>query len=137
GEKGDPGEKGADGTMIFEDLTDDQIAGLKGDKGEKGDPGEDGGFNGETIGIINIIDISKFTKSRSTTPITQYEIEKGIVHYNSVIWNISQNQYLNGVKHSFRVEDYLVNPTAYDGLLRFEIRDMEGTIIKGFNVEKR
>lgn len=34
GEKGDPGK---DGTMSFEDLTDEQKASLKGDKGEKGD----------------------------------------------------------------------------------------------------
>lgn len=44
GDKGDPGEQGPqgipgkDGTMTFEDLTEEQKASLKGDKGEKGDP---------------------------------------------------------------------------------------------------
>jgi hypothetical protein len=32
--------KGADGTMTFEDLTEEQKASLKGDKGDKGDTGE-------------------------------------------------------------------------------------------------
>lgn len=36
------GEKGEDGTMTFEDLTDEQKASLKGDKGDKGDQGEKG-----------------------------------------------------------------------------------------------
>lgn len=37
--KGEKGDKGADGTMSFEDLTPEQKATLKGDKGDKGDPG--------------------------------------------------------------------------------------------------
>lgn len=39
GEKGDPGK---DGTMSFEDLTEEQKASLKGDKGDKGDTGAQG-----------------------------------------------------------------------------------------------
>ena len=40
--KGEKGDKGADGTMTFEDLTAEQKASLKGDKGDKGDPGTNG-----------------------------------------------------------------------------------------------
>lgn len=36
------GEKGADGTVAFEELTEEQKASLKGDKGDKGDRGERG-----------------------------------------------------------------------------------------------
>lgn len=45
GEKGDPGEKGepgADGNVAFEDLTEAQIAMLKGEKGEPGEKGDQG-----------------------------------------------------------------------------------------------
>lgn len=42
GETGAQGEKGADGTMTFEDLTPEQKASLKGDKGDKGDTGAAG-----------------------------------------------------------------------------------------------
>lgn len=42
GEKGDTGEKGVDGTVAFDELTDAQRASLKGEKGDKGDPGEKG-----------------------------------------------------------------------------------------------
>lgn len=40
--KGAKGDKGADGTMTFEDLTAEQKASIKGDKGDKGDPGTNG-----------------------------------------------------------------------------------------------
>ena len=36
------GKDGADGTMSFEDLTEEQRESLKGDKGDKGDQGEQG-----------------------------------------------------------------------------------------------
>ena len=36
------GEKGADGTMTFEDLTPEQVESLRGEKGEKGDTGDTG-----------------------------------------------------------------------------------------------
>ena len=42
GEVGPQGPKGADGTMTFEDLTEEQKASLKGDKGDKGDTGAQG-----------------------------------------------------------------------------------------------
>lgn len=42
GPVGPQGEKGADGTMTFEDLTPEQKASLKGDKGDKGDTGAAG-----------------------------------------------------------------------------------------------
>ena len=42
GEQGPQGEPGKDGTMSFEDLTEEQKASLKGDKGDKGDNGEPG-----------------------------------------------------------------------------------------------
>ena len=37
GDKGDKGDKGQDGTVSFNDLTDEQKKMLKGDKGAKGD----------------------------------------------------------------------------------------------------
>jgi hypothetical protein len=42
GPQGPQGPKGADGTMSFEELTDEQRASLKGEKGDKGDKGEQG-----------------------------------------------------------------------------------------------
>lgn len=42
GPQGPQGEPGVDGTMTFEDLTDEQKASLKGEKGDKGDTGEQG-----------------------------------------------------------------------------------------------
>ena len=42
GIQGEPGEKGADGTMTFEDLTDEQKESLRGDQGIQGERGEDG-----------------------------------------------------------------------------------------------
>lgn len=47
GEKGDPGK---DGTMSFEDLTEEQKASLKGEQGPKGDTGDVGpqGPKGDT-----------------------------------------------------------------------------------------
>lgn len=42
GEKGDTGPKGADGTMTFEDLTDEQRESLRGPKGEQGEQGIQG-----------------------------------------------------------------------------------------------
>ena len=38
--KGEPGEKGADGVMTFDDLTEEQKASLKGDPGEDGNDGK-------------------------------------------------------------------------------------------------
>ena len=49
---GEKGEKGKDGTMTFEDLTDEQRESLRGDPGEKGDPGDSGVYilsEGETL----------------------------------------------------------------------------------------
>lgn len=46
---GERGEKGNDGTMSFEDLTDEQKATLKGDKGDKGDMGATG------VGIATVV----------------------------------------------------------------------------------
>lgn len=46
--QGPPGEKGADGTMTFEELTDEQKASLKGDPGEQG-PAGPAGANGVSV----------------------------------------------------------------------------------------
>ena len=49
---GEKGEKGKDGTMTFEDLTDEQRESLRGDPGKKGDPGDSGVYilsEGETL----------------------------------------------------------------------------------------
>ena len=40
--KGEKGDKGADGTVAFESLTEEQRLSLKGDKGDKGDKGNTG-----------------------------------------------------------------------------------------------
>jgi hypothetical protein len=47
--QGDKGDKGDDGVVIFEGLTEEQKLSLKGDKGDKGDIGEQGiqGIQGE------------------------------------------------------------------------------------------
>lgn len=42
GPQGPQGEKGADGTMSFEDLTEEQKASLKGDPGPQGETGPQG-----------------------------------------------------------------------------------------------
>jgi hypothetical protein len=67
GEKGDPftyedftpeqlenlrGPKGEDGTMTFEELTDEQKATLKGDKGDKGDPFTYADFTAEQLATL-------------------------------------------------------------------------------------
>lgn len=106
-------------------------------KGDKGDPGEPGGFNGESIGIMNMIDISKLTARGESTPITNYEIENGVVHYSNVAWYIRQNIVMNGVKHVFRVEDYLTNPDFNNGTLQIFINDLSGELVKRVNVNKK
>ena len=64
--KGDPGEKGADGVMTFDDLTEEQKASLKGDKG---DPGEDGsdGTNATITGATASVDSNVGTPSVTVT----------------------------------------------------------------------
>ena len=52
--KGEKGDKGADGTMTFEDLTPEQKASLKGDTGEKGDKGDTG--DSPTISATRLAD---------------------------------------------------------------------------------
>ena len=42
GPKGEPGPQGAPGTVAFEDLTEEQLAMLKGEKGDPGEPGPKG-----------------------------------------------------------------------------------------------
>ena len=141
GDKGDPGEKGADGKMSFEELTEEQIASLKGekgDKGDKGDPGErgekgdkgdpgvDGGFNGETIGVNNLIDITKLTPRNGSYT---YDLKTGRINYDNIEWYLHQNIVLNGVKHVFRVEDFLSNPNYASGRINLQLLDSVNKII--------
>lgn len=90
-------------------------------KGDKGDPGT---LANETIGVINKIDITRLLNYTGNAPITEFDIESGVVNYSDAVWYFSQiNVSLNGVKHSFRVSDYLTFSGYNSGLLRLEIRD--------------
>ena len=78
GPAGPQGEKGADGTMTFEDLTPEQKASLKGDKGDKGDTGETGaqgpqGLQGEpgTNGTTPVKGVDYWTAADQTSIINQ------------------------------------------------------------------
>ena len=149
GDKGDPGEKGADGKMSFEELTEEQVASLKGEKGEKGDkgdpgergekgdkgdPGEKGGFNGETIGVNNLIDITKLTPRNGSYT---YDLKTGRINYENIEWYLHQNIVLNGVKHVFRVEDFLSNPNYASGRINLQLLDSDNkTIINKFVTPK-
>ena len=131
GVKGDPGEKGERG-----------LQGIKGEKGDKGDPGDTPDLKSFKINGNNKISISNFSKQGGQTPVSNYEIEEGIIHFSNVIWHIYTIEELNGVKHVFRVEDYTSDPNYYQGLLRVTIRENESntqiidtTIIKGSTVD--
>lgn len=110
--------------------------GPKGDRGPEGASGPPGTLANETIGVVNKIDITNLTPFGSDTPLTEIEIDSGIVNYNNVMWNISQNVSLNGVKHSFRVSDYLTNPDYYSGFLRFEMVDENSETVFAQSVSK-
>lgn len=75
GPAGPQGEKGADGTMTFEDLTPEQKASLKGDKGDKGDTGAAGpqGLQGEpgTNGTTPVKGVDYWTAADQTSIINQ------------------------------------------------------------------
>ena len=98
------------------------LGNLKGPQGPKGDKGDTGGFNNEKIGVVNKIDITKFTQFGSGKPISEFEIEEGILHFRNLIWQMHTIEELNGVKHVFRVENYTSDPDYYQGLLRLIIR---------------
>lgn len=75
GPVGPQGERGADGTMTFEDLTPEQKASLKGDKGDKGDAGAAGpqGLQGEpgTNGTTPVKGVDYWTAADQTSIINQ------------------------------------------------------------------
>lgn len=167
GEKGDPGR---DGSMSFVDLTPEEKEQLRGERGRPGLDGKDGidGINGidglpgrdgidgkdgrdgidgkdgsidnKYIGVKNLIDISSFIKFGQTLPIDTYNIEKGIINFDSLTWQMFSYQTLNGVKHAFRVKDYSSDPQYYQGLLRFRIIEVidgvDGDVLIDLSVPK-
>ena len=158
GDRGDPGEKGekgADGTMSFEDLTEEQISSLKGEKGDKGDPGEkgdkgdpgvkgdkgdpgipgkDGDIKNKEIGTNNLIDITNLTPRKGSYT---FDLETGVINYENIEWYLSQYIELRGVKHSFRVQDYLINPNYGISKMILQIYDSKNNIVvNNLTVEK-
>ena len=126
GEKGDKGDKGDRGDP-----------GDKGDPGAKGDKGDPGTLSNEKIGVINKIDITKLNRYGGNTPITEFEIDDGIVHYSDIQYYLTQNIELNGVKHTLRVEDYLTNPDVRNGLLNVWLKDLSDDVVFSSNVAKQ
>lgn len=67
------GEKGADGVMTFDDLTEEQKASLKGDKGDKGDAGTNGTTptikvaSGSNINSVGTPSVTASTSGTTTT----------------------------------------------------------------------
>lgn len=101
------------------------LGNIRGPRGTEGPKGEDGGFNNETIGVNNLIDITKVSP-RGTTSAVDYDLDNGLLNYNGVESYVSVNVTLNGVQHTFRVEDYLTNPSYYSGVLNFQMMDSDG-----------
>lgn len=111
GEQGEPGAKGE-----------------QGEPGVKGDKGDDGGFNGERIGAMNKLNLSKFTQFGEETPITNYEIEDGLLFFSNLTWQMHTYAFLNGSMHTFSVKEYDSDPTYYQGLLRLIIREHDNGV---------
>ena len=114
GEKGDKGDKGEKGD--------------KGDKGEKGEKGDTGTLANEKIGLVNKIDLTKLSPRSSTSNI-EFDLDNGIVNYSNVEWYLSQYVVLNGVKHVFRIEDFLSNPNYSSGRINLQMFDSNSKLI--------
>src|SRR5699024_3952209 len=54
-----------------------------------------------------------------------YNLETGIINYENIEWYLSQYITLRGVKHSFRIQDYLTNPSYSNGKFILHILDSE------------
>lgn len=128
GKDGQDGINGRDGVDGRDGK--DGVDGLDGEKGEKG------GFNGENIGVMNMIDLTKLN-ARGTTSTYDFDVDNGIINYNNVEWYLNQDVILNGVKHVFRVEDYLTNTNFNNGTLQIVINNLSGDLIKRVNVNKK
>lgn len=135
GPKGDKGEQGPQGP-----IGDPGPQGDTGPRGLQGPKGDNGGFNGERIGVMNKINLSDFTQFQGTTPITNYEIEDGLLFFSNLTWQMYTYAFLNGGMHTFSVRDYDSDPTYYQGLLRLIIREhdngVDGAEIINTTVEK-
>lgn len=103
--------------------------GPKGDTGDRGLVGPPGTLENEAIGVVNKIDITKL-KARGGTEKTasyDYDIDSGVVNYSNVEWYLSQDVVLNGVKHVFRLEDFLSNPNYATGRINVQLLDSNRT----------
>lgn len=100
------------------------IKGERGPQGPQGPQGENGGFNGESIGLNNLIDIANLTP-RGGTATYDYDLKNGVVNYSDIEWYLSQNVVLNGVKHVFRLEDFLSNPNYASGRINLQLLDSD------------
>lgn len=103
--------------------------GPKGDRGDQGVAGPPGTLANETIGVVNKIDITKLTARGGPTAMYDFEIDNGIVHYSNVEWYVRGYFTLNGVKHTFRVEDFLSNPNYASGRINLQLLDSEGKVV--------
>ena len=103
--KGEKGDKGADGTMSFNDLTEEQKTSLKGDKGENGQDGYTpvkgvDYFTNEDIASLNIptktsdlTNDSNFVKNNEVYVKGDFLILRDTVTLNSTITSVSKNLY--------------------------------------------
>lgn len=104
------------------------IKGERGPQGPQGPQGENGGFNGESIGLNNLIDIANLTP-RGGTATYDYDLKNGVVNYSDIEWYLSQNVVLNGVKHVFRLEDFLSNPNYASGRINLQLLDSDRVVV--------
>ena len=102
--------------------------GPQGPKGDGGEPGKDGGFNGESIGVNNLINITNLTP-RGETATYDYDLKNGVVNYSDIEWYLSQKVVLNGVKHVFRLEDFLSNPNYASGRINLQLMDSDRVVV--------
>ena len=132
GVKGDPGSQGPIG--------DPGPQGDTGPRGLQGPKGDDGGFNGERIGVMNKLNLSDFTQLGETTPITNYEIEDGLLFFSNLTWQMNTYAFLSGGIHTFSVGNYDSNPSYYQGLLVVMVKEVidgvDGDTIIDLRVEK-
>ena len=129
GEKGQDGKDGKDGRNGLNGLDGkDGRDGKKGDKGEKGEKGDTGTLANEKIGLVNKIDLTKLSPRSSTSNI-EFDLDNGIVNYSNVEWYLSQYVVLNGVKHVFRIEDFLSNPNYSSGRINLQMFDSNSKLI--------
>lgn len=120
--KGPKGEQGA--------------IGPKGDRGPEGIPGERGTLANESIGVDNKLDITSLSV-RGATASYNYDTDSGVINYSNIEWYLHRDVILNGVKHTFRVEDYTSNPAVRNGELILMVKDSGGEQLVYQSVHKK